>query len=1084
MSSSIPLQSPPAVPPERYGDLAGRTEALAQAFTADPKDPGAGWIPPAPAEMDLGRAIIRVFDRMARQVVDRVDRMPDRAFLAFLDRIGVEPAPARAARVPLTFSLVQQSGAEPIVPAATRVGAKAAPGDTREVVLGTEIDLPTTRAQLSAVIVQQPDGDRLGDATAAAIGATQAFFGAFDGSPADTVPIAPSAHSLYLAADEVLGLPAGTSVTVAFTLDAGDVARWKALHATIAPLPKRWGFAFYVRWSPDPPLVQWRIWNGADWVPLAFTASTDTSFTFAVPPSMPAVAVNGQLGRWLRADLIAWPAEPIPAIKGVTLTGKLTLPAGPPDLALSGSRPVDLSLDFYPLGEQPRLNDALCLSCDRVLSRPGATVTVAITRSAGALDPTAGDAPKITWEMTASTASGWKPVSIAPTAGFPATVTFTVPAEAALASVGGTKATWLRARLSGGSFGKGMVLPATVDPRALSNAAAALRSAGAALTAATPTNQTTINTAATACATAANLIDSASAGLVVNDGYRPPIFKDLALSGSVDVVSRTPTCVLQGDLAFTTFPSPTPAQPLVPFVRGDATDPAIYLGFDRAPTPGDAMLYVQVAPLRAEDAAAAGAAGAPPQVVWEVARGAGWEALPCDDETRGFATGGLLRFVAPTGLGPRSLFGQSLVWLRARLVGAVPGASTAAIRLGRILTNTVWASDAVVVGAEVLGSADGGTGQTFTLSGKSVLAGQSVEVDEGAAPPDDERAAVEALEGADAVTVLGDPQRPDAVWVRWHEVPDLLAAGPRDRFYVIDRRAGTVTFGDGRRGLPPPRGRNNVRARYRAGGGADGNRAALTVAELKTTVPYVDGVTNVEPSTGGADRESLDRVKRWGPRVLRHGHRAVTAEDYEDLALAASADVARAHALCPSFDAVDLADQPTKPPPAVAGIPAPGAVVVLLVTSGAEMPPTPSVGLLRQVQTYLRDHAAASASLQVAGPDWVRVSIKRLTVFASTPTGLEALRDRIDRALRDFLHPITGGFDGQGWDFGALPFDSDIYRLVMAIPGVDRVGALEVELRTLGAGSPPKPTDPAFGRIAVFPDPGAFGVQVLAPKGA
>ena len=49
------------------------------------------------------------------------------------------------------------------------------------------------------------------------------------------------------------------------------------------------------------------------------------------------------------------------------------------------------------------------------------------------------------------------------------------------------------------------------------------------------------------------------------------------------------------------------------------------------------------------------------------------------------------------------------------------------------------------------------------------------------------------------------------VLVRWHEVPDFYASGPRDRHYVLDRFTGQVRFGDGVNGLVPPIGIGNVR---------------------------------------------------------------------------------------------------------------------------------------------------------------------------------------------------------------------------------------------------------------------------------
>ena len=53
-------------------------------------------------------------------------------------------------------------------------------------------------------------------------------------------------------------------------------------------------------------------------------------------------------------------------------------------------------------------------------------------------------------------------------------------------------------------------------------------------------------------------------------------------------------------------------------------------------------------------------------------------------------------------------------------------------------------------------------------------------------------------------------------------------------------------------------------------------------------------VTNPLPATGGADRESIEHAVRHAPAVFRSQRRAVTAGDYEALALT----VQRASARC------------------------------------------------------------------------------------------------------------------------------------------------------------------------------------------
>src|SRR5690606_13334321 len=120
--------------------------------------------------------------------------------------------------------------------------------------------------------------------------------------------------------------------------------------------------------------------------------------------------------------------------------------------------------------------------------------------------------------------------------------------------------------------------------------------------------------------------------------------------------------------------------------------------------------------------------------------------------------------------------------------------------------------------------------------------------------------------------------------VQWTAVTDFFGADADASVYVLDPASGTVTFGDGRHGRIPLAGARIVAARYRYRGGAAGNAGPGTITALKSSVPNVESVTNIRAAAGGADAETLDEAKLRAPNDLRHRERAVTAEDFADLA--------------------------------------------------------------------------------------------------------------------------------------------------------------------------------------------------------
>ncbi|TMA45384.1 MAG: putative baseplate assembly protein [Deltaproteobacteria bacterium] len=158
-------------------------------------------------------------------------------------------------------------------------------------------------------------------------------------------------------------------------------------------------------------------------------------------------------------------------------------------------------------------------------------------------------------------------------------------------------------------------------------------------------------------------------------------------------------------------------------------------------------------------------------------------------------------------------------------------------------------------------------------------------------------------EGPDALQADDDG---GGTWVRWHEVENFFDSQPTSRHYLCDPIKGEVTFGDGRKGWVPPTARDSIKCEYRVGGGVAGNVGANTLTVLKQSVAFVQGVNNPFPAQGGADAETLDEAKRRGTYAIKNRDRAITSEDYESLALAASRRVARAKCVQGSDGSISL----------------------------------------------------------------------------------------------------------------------------------------------------------------------------------
>lgn len=123
---------------------------------------------------------------------------------------------------------------------------------------------------------------------------------------------------------------------------------------------------------------------------------------------------------------------------------------------------------------------------------------------------------------------------------------------------------------------------------------------------------------------------------------------------------------------------------------------------------------------------------------------------------------------------------------------------------------------------------------------------------------------------------------------RWDRVDSLLDAASTDHVFVVEPRPGggaAIRVGDGERGAALPVGLP-VRARYRVGGGATGNRGSRRLDVPAAAHPAVEETWNPLPTSGGSDPEPRALARARGPAITGVGDRAIAVDDVRVLALA------------------------------------------------------------------------------------------------------------------------------------------------------------------------------------------------------
>jgi len=439
-----------------------------------------------------------------------------------------------------------------------------------------------------------------------------------------------------------------------------------------------------------------------------------------------------------------------------------------------------------------------------------------------------------------------------------------------------------------------------------------------------------------------------------------------------------------------------------------------------------------------------------PPLAWEFWDGEHekWSPLRLEtDTTGGLNASGHVTLYIPGTSKMIAVNGQHACWIRCRAIKPPPGqrpySTSPKVRniVAESIGGTVPASHCLRISGEVLGVSNGIPGQRFQLQNVPVLSrepGETIEVE----------------------------METEGEYEPWQEVGDFANSSTDDGHFTCDSVSGEILLGPSIRrptgeerqyGRVPPAGRQIRFTTYRCGGGVVGNVGEGTITVLKSSIPYVASVTNFEAARGGTDAETLESAKLRAPQLLRARTRAVTAEDYEHLALEASSLVARARCTYPRA----TGDGPNPPP---------GVVRLLLVPKIADSDrPIPSEELelprsVREgVQSFLDQRRLLATRLEITSPEYIPVAVEvHLQVKAgSNPAQVAA---DVERRLYHYISPVCGGPDGTGWPFGRSLSLAEIYATIQAIPDIDYIE--EVKLFPIKDGERQEATT----KISIPPD--------------
>lgn len=940
---------------------------------------------------DPGITLIELFAWMTEMTLYRLNKVPDKNYIAFLELMGVHLQPPQPARTLLQFKL-SQAADNFVVPAGSAFSTVAS-GGSRPISFETDEDVTVVTSVITRCVSQVHDPHT--QKTLVADHTEDLVVGV-------TRPVEP--FSGVRAVDRYLYL--GDSRLQNFGENAILTIRIET--------PEQWE-------RPFKKLLEWEYWNGEMWRELTESVIEVDKKTIAFngPPAISTAIVGDVENYWIRARLVEVPTSSNETMVD-TIRAKLeVLGEGiVPDKALVNVESDlfltrDLDKNFHPFDREPKIDTTFYVACESILSQQDALVRLEIQLS----DPSVANPPNpaadllLRWEYWSG--KKWTLIGRTTAAGVPenepgrfglkddtyaftksGVLEFVRPRNMEACKVYGDQSYWLRCRIEAGNYG----VPGSYE----------------------------------------NVDDR----WVWKDEHplRPPMLKSITFKSSEEPRAFEKVLTFNdwtySDMSAVAAQDSKPFQAFAPIPE---ESPAFYLGLSDPFPPQTCQIYFQLEDegrgasfpsIDERERALAGrdGEGAEQSVVWEYWAGKHWQALLPRDYTGHLTHSGFLRFVGPKDFRKTKRFGDELFWIRARLE---MGGYDVPPRIQSVLLNCVSASNITTFRDTILGSSQGTPNQVFRFNRGPVLRGQQIVIRERDEPGPTEMKAILAESGEDSVKL--DPEHPGEYLVRWKEVDSFFESTSSSRHYVKDIVTGELRFGDGVHGMIPPKAdRNIVSTFYQVGGGEDGNVAAGMITVSRQTYAYIEAVTNPFPATGGCDLETVDEVKLRGPHMLKSRNRAVTAEDFEWLSIEASNSVARVRAL--------------------SSVEREGEVTVVVVPKVPRLPsgdidlrekPIPSTELLRRVRRYLDDRRLLTTVVRVKKPRYVEMSVE-VRIVRHAHGSSDRIKREIDKNLRRFLNPLVGGRDGRGWPFGRSVFKVDLYHVIEGVAGIDFVDSVRI----------------------------------------
>ncbi len=999
---------------------------------------------------DLGSALSKIFADMYMKLLNRFNKIPEKNFIEFLNMCNFYLNSQTPSMVPVTFKIPDTLDQGVFIPAGKKISAKSENGEG-ELVFETCNDILVTNSEISNLYSTVNEKDIIYDHKSDMLEKRNYYL--FKNTNENK-----QKHILYLGHDSLFNFELEATINIEFVLSEKTIDDKKTYLIQIFRCMSVWEYNWILdkdgnetsisRFSLDG--VTEKVTEEANSILVTLSKNKSSFVQENKEGKISMSEINGIQSHWIRCRLLEYngsdgdickdlpgfiDSRNIPFIDNIKVSVQPYTKVHPDDLFYNSFRlkPVkieaqDDNLFILPFGSRPSTFDTFYIGSNDVFSKRYAKVTLefgflslgVINRSfypQGA--PKNFSQPFLSWEYWDGT--GWNNLSV--NDGY----TFNCPDNISQTSVNGYSNFWIRLRILSGDYGKPTYIPVNnTDPAHWD-------------------------------------YDAIYYPIIKNDSIVIKFNYDdsnlVNLSNNLYIITYNN---LQFENHFTKINDKGEdinINSFKPFISMHEYDlfPSVYLGFNKKLKEGPYNLYLSLIEY---------------QSYYNIDQNLdiyystkdGWKNLESFiDDTKYLMKRGWMKLYFPDDFEQLKLFdNNSLFWLKMIDSSREFDNSRREPNISKInyphfkgiYFNTIQARSSSKITDEILIYNDSDNSFSFSkypLSQQDENSKEEIWINERKDLIENQlkeelNKEYFYLNKLGRVRVLKDALgKSHEIWVKWEEKKDISVSGPRDRHFELDRIHGKLYFGDGVKGMSPPRRTNIVKATYYVGGGNRDNVAINQVVNAKDFIPFLESINNPEPSYGGYNTQTQNNAQKYWPELIKTRYQFVSYVDFESL-------------ISNKFTSVFSAK--CFPTTNENGLKESGHITIVVVPlheksheDGIFQPFYPSIQLLEDIKGYVQKYSSNlvlnlsenSQNLHIIGPVYIKTSVS-LTLFLNLSLAEEGSRIKKESydLLNNFLNPFTGGFSGNGWSLGSMVSEEEITSLFGNIREIEGVGDIEI----------------------------------------